>query len=343
MASSILVRGATATSVLAAAAMLAAPAAADAVADFYKGRKVTLVAAASAGGGYDSYARTVTQHLSRHLPGAPDFVMQFMPGAGGLTAANYLYNVSPRDGSVIGLISNAAPVYQVLKGGVKYDASKFNYIGRAGSMQYVIMVWHENGVKSLDDMKSKEVIFGASGKSQSNYMVPILLKNLLGLKARVIAGYPGTKEISLALEKGEVGGRAGAWSSWQTGHAHWLRDRKVIPVAQAGLEKAADLPDAPLLLDLAKTEEERAVLELLASDAAVGRGFMMPPGVPKDRVQAMRRAFDATMKDPAFLAEAKKRRLLIEPMTGENLQAIVDKTVAAPPNVVTRAKQVLEW
>jgi tripartite-type tricarboxylate transporter receptor subunit TctC len=234
-------------------------------------------------------------------------------------------------------------VYQVLKGGVKYDAAKFNYIGRAGSMQYVIMVWHDKGVKTLDDMKKTEIIFGATGKSQSNYMVPILLKNVLGLKARVITGYPGTKDISLALEKGEVGGRAGAWSSWQTGHAHWLRENKVIPVAQSGLEKATDLPNAPLLLDLAKNDEERAVLELLASDAAVGRGFMMPPGVPAERVQAMRRAFDATMADPAFLAEAKKRRLLIEPMTGEKLQEIVKKTVAASPEVVSRAKKVLEW
>jgi len=170
-----------------------------------------------------------------------------------------------------------------------------------------------------------------------------LLKNVLGLKARVIAGYPGTKEISLALEKGEVGGRAGAWSSWQTAHAHWLRDKKIIPVAQSGLEKAYDLPNAPLLLDFAKTDEERAVLELLASDAAVGRGYITLPGVPADRVNALRRAFDATMKDPTFLAEAKKRRLLIEPMTGEKLQAIVNKTVAAPPAVVARAKKVLEW
>ncbi|MPY72322.1 MAG: hypothetical protein GEU92_19885 [Alphaproteobacteria bacterium] len=341
MASRILTRGIA--GVLLVSAAVVTPAAAESAGEFYRGKTVTLISASGAGGGYDAYARTVTKHLAKHLPGNPKFIVQFMPGAGGLTGANYLYSVAAQDGSVIGLISNAAPVYQVLKGGVKYDASKFNYIGRAASMQYVIMVWHDQGVKTLDDMKTKEVVFGATGKGQSNYMVPILLKNLLGLKARVITGYPGTKDISLALEKGEVGGRAGAWSSWQTGHAHWLRDKKVVPVAQAGLEKASDLPNAPLLLDLAKGEEERAVLELLASDAAVGRGFMMPPGVPKDRVQAMRRAFDASMTDPAFLEEAKKRKLLVEPMTGERLQAIVDKTVAAPPKVAARAKKVLEW
>ena len=158
------------------AVTLSTAASADPVADFYKDKRLTLIAAASAGGGYDAYGRTLGMHLVKHLPGNPTFAVQFMPGAGGLTAANYLYNVAPKDGSVIGLISNAAPVFQVLKGGVKYDASKFNYIGRAGSMQYVIMVWHSQGVKSLEDMKNKEVVFGASGKSQSNYMVPIALK-----------------------------------------------------------------------------------------------------------------------------------------------------------------------
>ena len=328
---------------LLAGALVPKIAAADDIADFYKDRTVTLIASASAGGGYDHYGRTVIKYLAKYVPGKPSMVIQFMPGAGGAKAANYLYNVAPRDGGVLGLISNAAPVFQVLSGGVKYDASKFNYIGRAATMQYVIMVWHTTGVKSLEDMKSREVIFGSTGKSQSNHMVPILLKNVLGLKAKVIAGYPGTSEINQALEQGEIGGRAGAWSSWLASKSQWIEQKKVIPVAQSGLERAADLPNAPLLLELAKTDEERDVLELLASDAAVGRGFMMPPEVPKDRLEAMRRAFDKVMKDPEFLSEAKRRKLIIEPMTGERLQQIVNKVVAAPPNVVARAKQVLEW
>lgn len=335
--------GRVARTVLIAGILWPAAASADAVSEFYKDRTVTLVAGASAGGGYDHYGRTVTKYLVKYVPGAPSIVLQFMPGAGGAKAANYLYNVAPRDGSVIGLISNAAPVFQVLTGNVKYDASKFNYIGRAGSMQYVIMVWHTTGVKSLDDMKTKEVIFGSTGKSQSNHMVPILLKTVLGLKAKVIAGYPGTSEINQALEQGEIGGRAGAWSSWLASKSQWIRDKKVVAVAQSGLERATDLPNAPLLLELAKNDEERAVLELLASDAAVGRGFVTPPDVPKDRVQAMRRAFDKAMKDPEFLAEAKRRKLIIEPMTGERLQQIVNKVVAAPPNVVARAREALEW
>ena len=204
--------GAVCGATLVAGAIASGTALGDPVADFYKGRTVTMIAAASAGGGYDLYGRMVAKYLGKHLPGEPNIVMQFMPGAGGTKAANYMYNVSQRDGSVLGLPSNAAAVFQALGGvGVKYDAAKFNYIGRAASMQYVIMGWHTAGVKSLADMKTKEIVFGATGKSQSNYMVPIVLKNLLHLKAKVITGYPGTNETTLALEKGELTGRAGAW------------------------------------------------------------------------------------------------------------------------------------
>lgn len=331
------------SAILLATALAVPPAAAETPAQFYHGKTVTLVEAAPPGGGYDLYSRTLIEFLGKYLPGHPKFLVQYMPGAGGRKAAAYLYSVAPRDGTMIGLISNAAPVFQVLQGGVKYDASKFNYIGRAASMQYAIMVWHTAGVKSLADMKKKQVTFGATGKSQSNYMVPILLKTMLGLKAKVITGYPGTADINHALEQGEVGGRAGAWSSWLAKKPQWIKNGDVIPIAQSGLEKAANLQNAPLLLDLAKTKEQRKVMTLLASDAAVGRGFMMPPDVPKARVQAMRRAFDKVMKDPKFLAEAKKRRLIIEPMTGEKLQAIVDNVVKASPQIIKRAKEALEW
>ena len=334
---------ALAGAMLLAAAIAAPPAVAESAADFYNGKTVTLVEAAPPGGGYDLYSRTLIEFMGKYLDGHPKFLVQYMPGAGGRKAADYLYAVAPRDGTMIGLISNAAPVFQVLQGGVKYNASKFNYIGRVASMQYVIMVWHTTGVKSLADMKKKLVTFGATGKSQSNYMVPILLKTILGLKAKVISGYPGTADINHALEQGEIGGRAGAWSSWIASKSAWIKAGDVVPIAQSGLEKATDLPHAPLLLDLAKTDEERKVMTLLASDAAVGRGFMMPPAVPKDRVQAMRRAFDKVMKDPAFLTEAKKRRLIVEPMTGEKLQGIVDNVVGASPQIIKRAKQVLEW
>jgi tripartite-type tricarboxylate transporter receptor subunit TctC len=337
-------RGAVCAAVLTCGALVAGSAYGDPIADFYKGRTVTMIAAASAGGGYDAYGRVVAKYLSKYLPGQPNILMQFMPGAGGTKAANYLYNVSARDGSILGLPSNAAPVFQALGGtGVKYDASKFNYIGRAASMQYVIMVWHTAGVKSLDDMKTKQVIFGATGKSQSNYMVPIVLKNLFHLKAKVITGYPGTNETTLALEKGELTGRAGAWSSWLAERPEWIKNHTVIPVAQSGLERARDLPNAPLLLDLARSDEEHRVLTLLASDAAVGRGFMTTPSVPQERVQALRRAFDKAMADPAFREEAKKRNLVVEPWTGEKLQQVVDETVSAPPKIIARAKQVLDW
>ena len=329
---------------LVAALAMSASAAAAGVADFYKGKTITAVVGGSVGGGYDLYTRALTHNMGRHIPGNPSMIEQFMPGAGGTKAANYLYNVAPKDGTAIGLISNAAPMYQALGGsGVKYDAAKFNWIGRMASMQYALMVWHASGVRSIDDLKAREVIFGSTGRSQGNYMVPILLKNLLGLKAKVIIGYPGTKDIDLVMQKGEVDGRLGTWASWLiAAGGEWVRDKKVIPILQSGLEHMPDL-NVPLLRDLARNDDQRAILELVASDAAVGRAFLLPPDVPADRVEAMRRAFDATMKDPAFLEEAKKFRLIIEPMTGEWVQQVAVKTVSTPPNLIAETKKALEW
>jgi tripartite-type tricarboxylate transporter receptor subunit TctC len=329
---------------LVAALAVPAAAAADEVADFYKGKTVIAVVGGSVGGGYDLYTRVLIHHMGRHMPGNPAMTMQFMPGAGGTKAANYLYNVAPKDGTYIGLISNAAPMYQALGGsGVKYDAAKFNWIGRAASMQYALMVWADSGVRNINDLKAREVIFGSTGKSQSNYMVPILLKNLLGLKSKVIIGYPGTKEIDLVMQKGEVDGRLGTWASWLiAANGEWVRDKKVIPILQSGLEHMPDLK-VPLLRDMAKDDDQRAILELVASDAAVGRAFLLPPAVPTERVEAMRRAFDATMKDPAFVDEAKKLRLIIEPMTGEWVQQVAVKTVSTPPRLIAETKKALEW
>jgi tripartite-type tricarboxylate transporter receptor subunit TctC len=325
-------------------------AAADDVAGFYKDNIVTAVLGAGPGGGYDVYARTVMKHLVKHIPGQPAFIMQFMPGAGGQKAAQYFYNVASRDGSKIAKLSNMLPAFQLLRSGVKYNVSKLNYIGRAASMQYVTMVWHTTGVKSLEDaQKAKNpIVFGSSGKSQSNYIVPAVMKNLLGLNVKVIAGYPGTADINKALEQGEVTGRAGAWSSWIAAGARLVNTGKVVAIAQAGTEKATDIKNGygepvPLLLDLAKNDEERAILKLLASDAAMGRNFSVPPEVPKARVTALCRAFDATMKDPEFLEEAKKRKLIIEPKPCEWLNAFAQEVVATPKPLVAKAKQILGW
>jgi len=317
---------------------------------FYKDNVITLILGAGPGGGYDLYSRTVMKHLVKHIPGKPNFILQFMPGGGGQKAAGYVYNVAPRNGARLAKLSNMLPAFQLLRGNVKYDVSKLNYIGRAASMQYVTMVWHTTGVKSLKDAAKakKPIIFGASGVSQSNYIVPTVMGKLLGLNVKVVAGYPGTAAINKALEQGEVTGRAGAWSSWISKAGHWIKSGQVVAIAQSGLEKSGDIKNGygqatPLLLDLAKNDDERAILKLFASDAAVGRNFSMPPGVPKARVKAMCRAFDATMTDKAFLADAKKRKLIIEPKPCEWLSKTAAEIVATPKPLVKKARALLGW
>jgi len=334
---------------LAAVSAVLAPTVAGA-ADYYKDKIVTAILGAGPGGGYDLYARTVMKHLVKHIPGKPQFIMQFMPGAGGQKAAAYVYNVASKDGTKLAKLSNMLPAFQVLRGNVKYDVRELNYIGRAASMQYVTMVWHTTGVKSLEDAQKakKPIIFGSSGKSQSNYIVPAVMANMLGLNVKVIAGYPGTAAINKALEQGEVTGRAGAWSSWISRAGRLIKEGKVVAIAQSGLEKATDIKNGygqqtPLLLDLAKNDDERAILKLLAADAAIGRNFSAPPGTPKNRIKELCRAFDATMKDPAFLAEAKKRKLIIEPKTCEWLQETATAIVNTPAPLVKQAKALLGW
>jgi len=324
--------------------------AADGPAEFYKDNILTIILGAGPGGGYDVYARTVMKHLVKHIPGKPNYVVQFMPGAGGQKAAQYFYNVAPRDGSKLAKLSNMLPAFQLLRSDVKYDVSKLNFIGRAASMQYVTMVWHTTGVKSLEDaQKAKNpIIFGSSGKSQSNFIVPTVMRELLGLNVKVIAGYPGTADINKALEQGEVTGRAGAWSSWLSSGARLLEERKIVAIAQAGTEKATDIKDGyghpvPLLLDLAKNADERAILKMLASDAAMGRNFSVPPEVPKDRVTALCRAFDTAMADKAFLEDAKERQLIIEPKSCEWLTSFAAEVIATPKPLVAKAKKLLGW
>ncbi|MBO38458.1 MAG: hypothetical protein CMM75_04695 [Rhodospirillaceae bacterium] len=319
-------------------------------AEFYKDNVVTLILGAGPGGGYDLYSRTVMKHLVKHIPGKPNFILQFMPGGGGQKAASFVYNVAPRDGAKLAKLSNMLPAFQLLRGNVKYDVSKMNYIGRAASMQYVTMVWHTTGVKSLEDAAKakKPIIFGASGVSQSNYIVPTVMGKLLGLNVKVVAGYPGTAAINKALEQGEVTGRAGAWSSWISRAGRLIDSGMVVAIAQSGLEKSGDIKNGygkptPLLLDLAKNDDERAILKLFASDAAVGRNFSAPPGVPKARVKALCRAFDATMADKAFLADAKKRKLIVEPKPCEWLTKVAADIVATPKPLVKKARALLGW
>lgn len=309
----------------------------------YKGKTITLVVAFGAGGGYGLYSRVLSRHLPRHIAGEPSIQLQFMSGAAGRKAANYVYTVAARDGAVMSLLSNAAAHDQVLEGGVRYDAAKFQYVGRMVSMNSIAAVWHTAPATSLAQAKQIEIIFGAPGKGDQAELNPALMQSLLGYKFKIVNGYPGSNAIYQAMEQGEVHGQFASWSSLKSTRGQWLAERKVMLLAEVGLESTPELKrmGVPLVMDLASDPNDRAVLEFMASSTTIGRAFSLPPDVPADRVELLRRAFDATMKDPELIAEAKRLNMDLEPMTGERIQAIVEKTVAAMPDLIERTKKAL--
>jgi tripartite-type tricarboxylate transporter receptor subunit TctC len=315
---------------------------ADAVADFYKEKTITLVVATNPGGGYDLYARTLATYIPNHIPGMPKILMQYIPGAGGIKAANHLYNIAPRDGSVIALLSQATALVQVLEGkGTRYNAAKFNAIGRIVSTNAVLMVRNGAPATSIEAMKKHQVAFATDGKgSQSQYNI-VLMGKLLGPKIRVVPGYRGSARILHAMEQKEVDGYAISWASFKAGKANWITEKKVILLAEIGLTGSPDLK-VPLLKDLATNSEDRKMLELVASPTAIGRSFIAPPDVPMDRIAALRGAFDATMKDPAFLAYTLKRKMVIEPMSGAEVQGIINDTVASPKALLAKINALVK-
>ncbi len=333
---------------LAGGAALAQAPAQDAVAGFYRGRNVTLLIGSSPGGGYDLYGRLIARFLGRHIPGNPQIIVQNMPGAASNVAAAYVYNVAPKDGTVMGAIFMGA-VVDPLFGEAKrstHDTAKFNYIGNANSDAYVCLVRTDAGVNSLSDVFDKEIIMGASADGASTRDFPSLLKNLLGVKFKIVAGYPGTREINLAMEKGEVQGACGeTWSSVAATYPAWFRDKMVKPLVQ---ESNVGYPEldrmgVPLSNAFAKTPEQKQILDLVYSQTTFGRPYVVAPGVPPERVEALRKAFMATMTDPELVAEAKRINLDIAPIAGEELQALIAKLYATPQDVVDKAKAALVY
>lgn len=322
-------------------AALASPAAADSVADFFSGKHIALIVASAPGGGFDLYSRTLSVHMPRHIPGRPSIVLQFMPGAGGVKAANHLYTVAPRDGTAFALPYQTVALYQkldqTLKAGVRYDATKFNWIGRMVSASQALVVWHTAPATTLDGMKATEVIFGATGKSQDTYYFPRMMATLLGYKVKIVLGYQGAAEVMQAMERGEVHGYTTSWTALLATKGNWLSEGKLIPIVNADLDRRKDYPDLPRLSDLTGDPEKKAIIEFFTSAATVGRSFALPPGTPTERVAAMRQAFAATMRDPTFLADAAKRKMELEPMSGEEVQSVIEKAVSTPSTLVPQA------
>jgi tripartite-type tricarboxylate transporter receptor subunit TctC len=315
------------------------------VAEFYKGKSIHIFIGSSAGGGYDTYARTIARHMGKHIPGHPIFVPQNMPGAGGNKAAGYVYTVAPKDGTAIGAVFPGSVLQPLLSDiPVQHDPAKFIYLGSANSDDYLCVGRTDAPVKTYKDLFTHEIVVGASNSGGTTRDLPALENNILGTKFRIVTGYKGMRQITLALERKEIQGICGfGYSSLTTTTPHWLADHVVRILAQESAKGIAVLnkQGIPLTVNFAKTPEDRQIMELVYSQSIFGRPYVLPPGVPAERVAALRKAFNDTFKDKEFIADAKRIKLEIDPMSGDEVQAMVAKLFATPKTVIARAKQAL--
>ncbi len=333
-------------SVLALIGSLSCANAQDAVAQFYRGKTLNMIVGSSAGGGYDLYARTVARTIGKYIPGNPTVVVSNMPGAGSVVAIQNMYNVLPKDGTVMVAMffgSVLEPLFGE-PGKVKFDATKLNYIGSANKEGSICIARATAAAKTLAETFEKEIIVGASAQGGSTRDFPALMKNVLGSKFKIVAGYPGSNEISLALEKGEIDGACGyGWSSLVAGRPQWVRDKFVNVLSQDGLSHVPGAKEmgVPLAIDFAKTPEQRQIMELHYAPLEFGRPYAVAPEVPRDRVEALRAAFTAAISDKELLAEAHKINLDIEPLSGAEVQELVSRLYKIPAEVVAKAKQAI--
>jgi tripartite-type tricarboxylate transporter receptor subunit TctC len=325
------------------AAIGAAGAKADAVADFYKGRAVTVVVSSSAAGGYDTLARALARHMGKHVPGNPAFIVRNMPGAGGMTATNFLYNNADKDGSVIGLVQNNTP-FEPLFGTkeARYDPVKFNWLGSPSSETAMVLLWHTVPVSTVAELKAREVAVGVSGANSTPAFFTRLLNATLGTRMKPINGYPGQNDVLLAMERRELDGHPSAFfSSVRSTRPTWLREKTAKAILQYGPEKLAELPDVPFASDLVTNEEDKLTMQAAFAPLALGRPFLIPPSVPAERVAALRTAFAATMADTEFLAEGERMGLgLNAPRTGVQIQEVMERAYQSPPAVIERLRQL---
>lgn len=309
---------------------------------FYEGKTITIVTSTGAGGTYDVTARLIARHMGRFIPGKPSMIVQNMPGGGNVLATNFMYTIAPKDGTTIATVHNAMPVHQALGGqGVRFDASKFEWLGSTGPENEVVLVWHTTGIRTFDELRKREVILGGTGAGSGIVIIPRLMNALLGTRFKIVTGYKSSEDINIALQRGEVEARAFSLSSITAQRGDWLRDKKITILAQVGAKRAHEVPDVPLVTELAKNEEDRQVFRLVSASQGLGRPYVAPPGVPADRLAILRKAFATTLKDKAFLAEAKKLQLEIDATSAEYITQLVRETVNAPASVVAKAKAAI--
>lgn len=321
-----------------------APATADAVADFYRGKQIRVIVRTLPATDYDAYSRLLARFMGKYIPGNPSMVVVNMTGGGGIIAANYMAEVAPRDGTVIGIVSQGLAVDQALAKSpqLKANLREFNWIANVTFSNQLLVTWHTSQTKTLDDAKKRVTAIGTTGAGSASVQYPLFYNSVLGTRFKIIFGYRSGAEIDLAMERGEVEGRGtNPYSSYMANHPTWIPEKKIIPLVQAGVAKEPELPNVPLILDLPVPAKDRPLLEFMARGSTVGRPLATTPGVPADRVAALRRAFDMAVRDPELIASAKKEKLLVRPQSADQIAKIIFGLLDAPADVRDRMKVAL--
>jgi tripartite-type tricarboxylate transporter receptor subunit TctC len=317
----------------------ATPALAD---DFYKGKVVSIITSTGAGGTYDSMARLFARYLGRYIPGNPGFIVRNMPGGGNVIATNYMYNIAAKDGLTIATVHNAMPLNQVLGGaGVAYESDKFNWLGSTGPDNSVIVVRREEGLTSVEDARKRAVNLGSTGAGSGLTLLPLAMNQVLGTRFNIIIGYQSSEELNLALERGEVQARAFSFSSITSQHPDWISKKRMTFLAQIGTKRLKELPDVPLITELAANDEQRGILQLISSPPGLGQPYLAPPGTPPERVAILREAMTQAMRDKGFIEEAAALKFDIDPLSADDVAEIVRSVISARPQIVGKTRELL--
>jgi tripartite-type tricarboxylate transporter receptor subunit TctC len=311
------------------------------VESFYKGKAIQIVVPAGPGGAFDLYSRLLSKHYQKYIPGSPNIILQYMPGAGGIRAANYMNALAPKDGTVMCMPLAPIALAQLTGGpSIAYDASRFIWLGRLVEINRVLAVWHTAPQKTINDAFQKELVVASTGSSSETFMNAMVMNNVMGAKFKVVTGYKGIADMTLAMERNEVAGFFGSWGAWYGGRFDLITEKKVNLLVQIGTKRSSGLENVPLMIELTQSDADRQVVEFMSRTSDIGHALFVPPDVPQDRVTALQKAFAEVILDPLFLEEAKRLRLEINPATGEDVSKSVHATVNAPREVVNRFIQV---
>ncbi len=310
-----------------------------AIEQFYKGKTIDVIIGYPPGGSNDVFARFVARHMGKYIPGNPSFITRNMPGGGSLLAANWVYSIAPKDGTVLAIVSPTVPLDARLGNpAAKFEPEKFNWIGRTGMAANPVMIWHTQPFKTFKDALTNEITLSATGAGSTVSVYPTVANNVLKTRFKLVMGYKGSGESMLAMERGEVAGHSTAWEALKTQHPDWITSKKVNIILQFALNRHPEMPDVPTALEVAETDDQKAILRAVLNATEIGKPFFTAPGVPAERVEALRRAFDKMVQDPEFKSEFERAKVELNPRTGEQLQKLVEELVAVPPDLMAKVK-----